>query len=1687
MEHMQAKLIRRRPSRETRFAFFALLLAAAGLSILSGCRNPLNRSRDEPAMGTFVLTIGDRDMSRTIAPEWPGAGVRFDLVFSATGHEDVSRPNWTQGTTVPLLSGVDWNLTVTAYPTDPEDGDVNLAIARYVSSQPIRLSPGVPLDYNITLTPITGPEAPPGVFSWAIGVPGSAQVIGAHLLVTPVTAIAPGGEGDTGHDAPVELYSGSQQLLLRPGTYSVVFTLYVDGRENAVMREVLRIYSNMTSHFTETLTDLHFPTTLLNVILGAWSNYNAPGSIRAYLLYRGLQAGHFGLLDPAITGLGVLDGFAPAEFPAFLDWFDTLSRTGSGSGSGPIPYDLPSLARLVDAALVAHLTDRGRHYSNRNDAETRIGDLVANASEISFSWRDNRNVTVNVAGFVVEINFTNEVYDHRVRFDVNAVPVGGLVTPPPKLAYIGQVVTLPDAPGNRSGYTFTGWNTQANGGGQLRLAGAQFTVTRDITLYATWIPAVAESLLFPVTLYAGTGTGGVITLANLPGGTQIILPPPPAGFARENHDFAGWKLGGNDPLLFAGSLFTTLAGPNVLHAEWRLRDVATESTPEFTITLRSGTGVGDDIEMSVLAGIPVTLPGADFTGFTKQWHDLVGWGTHDLLATIIVNAPMTLDAQWYRPVYSVSFNRNPGGIYAPLERNVYRGTVITLPVISRDGHMFVGWNTQADGEGIHLGHAPFLVEGSITLYAEWGMPGATTFQVTFYPNHGVRIEYTPPETSASPFMPPPVPFGTTVMLPGGGFSRDNHGFIGWYLGHVGGSLLLGNTPFIVFEDVALHAAWTDEIPDGQAPPQMAVVTFHSNYGEGESFALAPVPLGTQITLPGAGFSRVGHVLRGWARSPDASDRDYILGQTDFAVNASDDLYAVWWPVEVTGMTLSNDSPTNSAIRGGTVVFTVSVIGTGSPPADINWDVTVSPEGSDFGFTPGFDPGNPGTATLTLNVGLTQPPGSVITVRATSHLTPSQFRESSVTVLPPTVTTVTLSPASPTVIRGREQQFGIADVAGVGNPSSTAVAPNSWEVVGVSGTVLATGTGITPGGLLRVAQDQAPGTLTVRARSVYAPTAPGNEVGSVTVTVPAPVVTDIVIDGYPDVQVGRGESHTFTATVTGQGFPVTTYTWASPNWLSEGSTFNVNTGELVLAKTQTPGRFLLRATSVAPPQMQATIEVFVPNYTATAISIDPVSVSITRSAEGETVRFTASVTGDWYPPQTFTWRIAGGTTDELHDSTFISEHGVPDMPWAGALVVPGAETNDTVRVVATSTVNPSLTVYADVNLSGAIIAGDWELVAIGLDHVMAITWDGQLYAWGANANNQGGMLGDGTTIGRTSPTRVNSPASLTGERWVSVSGGWGHTLGLRDDGSLWAWGWNANGRTGLDTTSGNTLVPTRVGTHSDWVYISASHSHSFAIRKGGYLYAWGQNLHNRLGISGGDRHVPTRVVTAGGWTHVSSSQVHTVGLRDGFMYVWGTPPAGANNASQHGPGTTSATPRRLQVADGTDDPRQWRTVAVGNNFTIGITDIPGEETGHMYAWGSNANGALTGTGTGNNATPTPIGDGRRWRSVHLNNTAHVIAIDAERNLWAWGRNEHGQVANGLFGIGAGDHVRTPHLVEVPGRSNRWISSSAGGGFSLAVQSDGSLWAWGDNRWGQLGIGDTPDAREVNPVRVYRVTP
>ena len=282
-------------------------------------------------------------------------------------------------------------------------------------------------------------------------------------------------------------------------------------------------------------------------------------------------------------------------------------------------------------------------------------------------------------------------------------------------------LTIADNTGNlvRTGYTFLGWNTAANGTGTRYNVLTSATPSTNLVLYAEW-----SANNYAVTFNANGGSG---TMSNLPmvAGTAKALTAN--AFTRTGYTFAGWTTASNGTgTAYTNSQSVTLYADVTLYAQWTAGTFAVtfENTPGTTGSTHSSGGMPNQ---SFTAGTAFTLRTSDWyrTGYAfAGWSTVSGNGSpivYGQNASVTLFGNTTLYTQW-TPIYTITYNANSGTGSLPTGGTVLAGNNYT--VASNTGNLvkgsiaFAGWNTKADGTGVtYLAATSFTPTVSTTLYA----------------------------------------------------------------------------------------------------------------------------------------------------------------------------------------------------------------------------------------------------------------------------------------------------------------------------------------------------------------------------------------------------------------------------------------------------------------------------------------------------------------------------------------------------------------------------------------------------------------------------------------------------------------------------------------------------------------------------------------------------------------------------------------------------------------------------------------------------------------------------------------------------------------------------------------------------------------------------------------------------------
>ncbi|HWR94957.1 MAG TPA: T9SS type A sorting domain-containing protein [Flavobacterium sp.] len=297
-----------------------------------------------------------------------------------------------------------------------------------------------------------------------------------------------------------------------------------------------------------------------------------------------------------------------------------------------------------------------------------------------------------------------------------------------------------------------------------------------------------------------------------------------------------------------------------------------------------------------------------------------------------------------------------------------------------------------------------------------------------------------------------------------------------------------------------------------------------------------------------------------------------------------------------------------------------------------------------------------------------------------------------------------------------------------------------------------------------------------------------------------------------------------------------------------------------------------------------------------------------------------------------------------------------------------------------------------------LENDWQSVAVGTFHSLAIKSNGTLWAWGSNGH---GELGDGNSLYRQFPTQIG-----TENNWESIVAGYYYTIAIKKDGTLWSWGYNFRGRLGLgDNFPSEVNSPTQIGNSTDWETISAGSGHVLALKTDGTLWSWGDGYYGQLGngTSYSVVHIPTQIGNDTDWKLIACGDVHSLAIKeDGSLWTWGK-----NIDKQLGDGTNIN--REIPTKIGIEN--DWKTLDGGAWHSLAI-----KNNGSLWWWGTRESGGLYGS------IPTQYESDYNWQSISAT-TYNSGVLQSNNILYSWGRNESGEI-----GVGSRQSVYNPIQID-----------------------------------------------------------
>jgi alpha-tubulin suppressor-like RCC1 family protein len=318
-------------------------------------------------------------------------------------------------------------------------------------------------------------------------------------------------------------------------------------------------------------------------------------------------------------------------------------------------------------------------------------------------------------------------------------------------------------------------------------------------------------------------------------------------------------------------------------------------------------------------------------------------------------------------------------------------------------------------------------------------------------------------------------------------------------------------------------------------------------------------------------------------------------------------------------------------------------------------------------------------------------------------------------------------------------------------------------------------------------------------------------------------------------------------------------------------------------------------------------------------------------------------------------------------------------------------------------------YGQLGLGFALLAGrrssptqvgadtNWSGVSAGRvlnGHVLALKNTGTLWSWGYGGS---GRLGHNNTTSLSTPVQIGS---LTGWSQISAGGYW--SMAIKTDGTLWSWGENSYyGRLGLDDTTARSS-PVQVGGLTNWSKVAAGNFHTLAIKTDGTMWAWGSNTKGELGIgsaagsgSNSRRRSPVQIGSLTTWSQISAGVQFSMAIQTGgTLWAWGNPSGGRT-----GLGDLVYRSSPTQVGALTN----WLNVVAGDLHCVAV-----KTDGTLWTWGTGSQGRLGIDETDNRSSPVQVGALTGWSSKLAASYQSTFAIKTDGTFWVWGSSDQGQL-------------------------------------------------------------------------------
>ena len=346
---------------------------------------------------------------------------------------------------------------------------------------------------------------------------------------------------------------------------------------------------------------------------------------------------------------------------------------------------------------------------------------------------------------------------------------------------------------------------------------------------------------------------------------------------------------------------------------------------------------------------------------------------------------------------------------------------------------------------------------------------------------------------------------------------------------------------------------------------------------------------------------------------------------------------------------------------------------------------------------------------------------------------------------------------------------------------------------------------------------------------------------------------------------------------------------------------------------------------------------------------------------------------------------------------------------------------------------------------------------------ALGFSRQVWMWG---------YGSEGALGQNSQASYSSPIQVPGTTWSNICRRSPkrsyHSLATKTDGTLWIWGWNERGTLGQNgSTSDRRSSPVQIpGTWGKDADLLAGNQWTAAIKTDGTLWMWGQNQMGELGQNDVAHRSSPVQVPGTTWSKIDGAEEFGYNLAlktDGTLWSWGY---SRTTRGLLGLGDTNRRSSPTQIPGTT-----WSDIGAGI-YSAGAVRTDGT----LWVWGHNWAGCLGLNQAHDNtkySSPKQI-PGTNWSKIR-SGFYNMAAIKTDGTLWTWGSN-----SDGRDGTNSGQNTDRSSPVQVPGTT--WSDVWCGGNGSGAIKTDGTIWSWGYNAYGMLGLNQAQPVKVSSPIQI-----